>query len=115
MVSVSINGSYPNVNSPIISQGIEYSVYCLGIKTNLKLIIGNMLLSDLKVGEKAIVDNFQDLAIEAVLTDMGCPLGTTVEIYHKGLFNGLISIKTNTGNILALRHSDAQQMRMRKS
>ena len=74
-----------------------------------------MLLTDLKVGEKAIVDNFHNLAVEAVLTDMGCPLGTIVELYHKGLFNGLISIKTNTGNILALRQSDAQQMRIRKS
>lgn len=74
-----------------------------------------MLLTDLKVGEKAIVDSFQNLAMETVLTDMGCPLGTTVELYHKGLFNGLISIKTNTGNILALRQRDAQQMRLRKS
>ena len=74
-----------------------------------------MLLTDLKVGEKAVVERFHDLTVEAVLTDMGCPLGTTVELYHKSLFRGPISIKTHTGNILALRQSDAQQMTMRKS
>lgn len=74
-----------------------------------------MLLTELKIGEKAIVEGFQDLAVEAVLTDMGCPLGTTVELYHKGIFQGPISIKTHTGNVLALRQNDAQKMIMRKS
>lgn len=74
-----------------------------------------MLLTDLKIGEKAIVERFHNLAIEAVLTDMGCPLGTTIELYHKALFQGLISIKTHTGSVLALRQSDAQQMTIRKS
>ncbi|MGH1334931.1 MAG: FeoA family protein [Aureispira sp.] len=74
-----------------------------------------MLLTDLKVGEKAIVERFDDLTVEAVLTDMGCPQGTTIELYHKGLFRGPISIKTHTGSILALRQCDAQQMTMRKS
>ncbi len=74
-----------------------------------------MLLTDLKIGETAIIERFHDLAIEAVLTDMGCPLGTTVELYHKALFRGPISIKTHTGNVLALRQKDAQKMTMRKS
>jgi Fe2+ transport system protein FeoA len=74
-----------------------------------------MLLTDLKVGETAVVERFESLTVEAVLTDMGCPLGTTVELYHKALFKGPISIKTQTGNILALRQRDARQMRMRKS
>lgn len=74
-----------------------------------------MLLTELKIGEKAIVERFHDLAVEAVLTDMGCPLGTTIELYHKALFSGPISIKTHTGNILALRQIDAKQMTMRKS
>lgn len=74
-----------------------------------------MLLTELKVGERALVEGFEDLAVEAVLTDMGCPLGTTIELYHKGLFKGPLSIKTHTGNILALRQSDAQKMIIQKS
>lgn len=74
-----------------------------------------MVLSDLKIGEKAIIEHFDNPYLEAVLTDMGCPLGTQVELYRKALFNGPISIKTQGGNVLALRTIDARQTRICKS
>lgn len=74
-----------------------------------------MLLTDLTIGEKAVVQHFNSPQLEAVLTDMGCPSGTEIEVYHKALFNGPISIKTAGGNILALRISDARQLRICQS
>lgn len=69
-----------------------------------------MQLTDLAIGEKAVVQHFNNPQLEAVLTDMGCPSGTLIEVYHKALFNGPISIKTADGCILALRTSDASQL-----
>lgn len=69
-----------------------------------------MVLTDLKVGEKAIIQNFNNPKVELIMTDMGCPLGTTIEIYHKTIANGPISIKTSSGNLLAIRTKVAQQL-----
>lgn len=73
------------------------------------------VLADLKVGETATIERFDNPVLEAVLTDMGCPLGTQVQLYRRALFSGPLSIKTQGGNILALRLDDARQTRISKS
>lgn len=73
-----------------------------------------MLLTDLKIGEKAIIENFNNPNVELIMTDMGCPIGTTIELYHKTIANGPISIKTASGNLLAIRSKDAQLLTIRK-
>ena len=71
-----------------------------------------MVLTDLHAGEKAVIEDFERLELEAILTDMGCPRGTEVQVYRKSLFGGPVSIKTAGGSILALRTIDAQQLRI---
>ena len=73
-----------------------------------------MVLTDLNVGEKAIIENFNNPQVELVMTDMGCPLGTSIELYHKTLSNGPISIKTASGNLLAIRSNEAKNLIIRK-
>ncbi|BDS13370.1 FeoA family protein [Aureispira anguillae] len=69
-----------------------------------------MVLTDLKTGEKAIIQSFGNPKVELIMTDMGCPLGTTIEIYHKTISNGPISIKTSSGNLLAIRSEEAKHL-----
>ena len=73
-----------------------------------------MVLNDLKIGEKAIIKEFNNAAIELMMTDMGCPLGTSIQVYHKALSNGPISIKTASGNLLAIRSSEAKHLTISK-
>jgi len=73
-----------------------------------------MVLTDLKVGEKAIIENFSNPKMELFMTDMGCPLGTCIQLYHKTLLGGPISIKTAAGNLLAIRSSEAKHLTISK-
>jgi len=41
-------------------------------------------------------------------------LGTTIELYHKTLSNGPLSIKTASGNLLAIRSNEAKNLIIRK-
>lgn len=69
-----------------------------------------MVLTELKKGEKAVIQDFGNAKLEWIMTDMGCPLGTTIQLYHKSPNGGLISIKTISGNLLAIRSNDAEQL-----
>ncbi len=69
-----------------------------------------MVLTDLKIGEKAVIQQFNNPKMELIMTDMGCPQGTLIQIYHKAALGGPISIKTETGNLLAIRNAEAQTL-----
>lgn len=69
-----------------------------------------MVLTELKIGDKAIIQDFNDPEVELLMTDMGCPLGTVIQLYHKAPSNGPISIKTASGNLLAIRNSEAKNL-----
>ena len=73
-----------------------------------------MVLTDLKLGDKAIIQNFNNPQIELVMTDMGCPIGSTIELYRKAANNGPISIKTTSGNLLAIRSQEAKKLTVSK-
>ena len=74
-----------------------------------------MVLTELKTGEKGIITNFNNQQLELQLTNMGCPLGSKIELYRKGTLGGLISIRTYDGNLLAIRKSEAMHLNIKKN
>lgn len=73
-----------------------------------------MVLTDLKIGEYAVIERFDNAQIELLLTDMGCPKGTRIQLYQKAFSQGPISIKTASGNLLAIRYKEAKHLILSK-
>ena len=74
-----------------------------------------MVLTELKTGEKGIITHFNNQQLELQLTNMGCPTGSTIELYRKASMGGLISIRTEDGNLLAIRKSEAMHLNIEKN
>lgn len=73
-----------------------------------------MLLTDLKIGEYAVIERFDNAQIELLMTDMGCPKGSLIQLYQKALSKGPLSIKTASGNLLAIRYNEAKHLILSK-
>lgn len=71
-------------------------------------------LSDLKLGQKGIIDSFTDYALSLKLLEMGCIPGEEIQLIRIAPFGDPIAISVS-GYILSLRKSEAATIKMRKS
>ncbi|MCC7232262.1 MAG: ferrous iron transport protein A [Bacteroidia bacterium] len=70
------------------------------------------LLSDLKRGQKGMIDSFTDYELSLKLLEMGCIPGEPVEVIRIAPMGDPIAI-TVSGYILSLRKSEAVFVRVR--
>ena len=73
-----------------------------------------ILMSVLKVGEKAIIDSFPENSSEGLkLLSLGILPGDEIEITSRALFNGPLSVKHCNDTFFALRRSHANKIFVR--
>lgn len=72
-----------------------------------------MLLSDLKRGDKAIIDSFTDYEASLKLLEMGCIPGEQVEVIRIAPLGDPIAILV-AGYLLSMRKDEAAVVKVRK-
>ncbi len=71
-------------------------------------------LSEVKLGQKALVESFTDYEISLKLLEMGCIPGETVEVIRVAPLGDPIAIAVS-GYMLSLRKDEASSIRVRTS
>lgn len=72
------------------------------------------MLIEAKVGESVRVEGSTNNRLALLLTDMGCPIGSIVQVYQPIRKKHPIAIQTSAGNLLALRYDEAQTLSVSK-
>ena len=70
-------------------------------------------LSELKLGQKAIIESFIDYELSLKLLEMGCIPGEIIEIIRIAPFGDPIAISIS-GYILSLRKNEAATVKVRE-
>ena len=71
-------------------------------------------LSELKLGQKGIIDSFTDYELSLKLLEMGCIPGEIIEVIRIAPFGDPIAISIS-GYILSLRKNEAATVKLRKA
>ena len=66
-------------------------------------------LSDLEVGEKAIIHDILDSGLKQKLLEMGCIPGEKIQVIRQAPFNGPIAVLISSYT-LSIRRNDAQKI-----
>ncbi len=69
-------------------------------------------LSDLRLGQKGIIDSFTDYELSLKLLEMGCIPGEDVEVVRIAPFGDPIAISIS-GYVLSLRKDEARTVKVR--
>lgn len=75
--------------------------------------MSEVLLSDLEIGEKAVILNFKDEDLSLKLLEMGCLPGNEVEVVHFAPFGDPMAVKVS-GYTLSMRKQEASEIIVEK-
>jgi ferrous iron transport protein A len=78
------------------------------------MVEGSCLLSDLKPGQKGVIDSFTDYVLSLKLLEMGCIPGEEIEIIRIAPFGDPIAIAVS-GYVLSLRKDEAETVKIIKA
>ena len=76
------------------------------------MALANRNLSELRLGEKGIIDSFTDYELSLKLMEMGCIPGEQIEVIRIAPFGDPIAISVS-GYILSLRKDEASVVRIK--
>ncbi|MFM1912545.1 MAG: hypothetical protein RIR51_383 [Bacteroidota bacterium] len=71
--------------------------------------MSEVLLSNLNLGEKAVVVDFKDEDLSLKLLEMGCLPGVEIEVLHFAPFGDPIAVKVS-GYTLSMRKQEASEI-----
>ena len=74
----------------------------------------NCFLSELKLGQKGIIDSFTDYELSLKLLEMGCIPGEEIEVIRIAPWGDPIAISIS-GYVLGLRKDEAATVKLRKN
>lgn len=74
-------------------------------------MLKNCYLSELKLGQKGIIDSFTDYELSLKLLEMGCIPGEEVELIRIAPFGDPLAISVS-GYILSLRKDEAATVKL---
>lgn len=69
-------------------------------------------VTDLRIGEKAIIDSFADSKLSLRLLEMGCLPGTEIEMYIHAPLGDPVCVKVSDYSLM-LRKSEAEKILIR--
>jgi ferrous iron transport protein A len=75
-------------------------------------MLKNCYLSELKLGQKGIIESFTDYELSLKLLEMGCIPGEEVELIRIAPFGDPVAISVS-GYILSLRKDEAATVKLR--